>query len=107
MSKEQIEEFTEDLIKEFTEDLRYCHVEYVGDYGGVLTDYRETAKKLAILGYRKIPEGEWKETVTAFAISVTCTVCGEDFDTECNDTKKFNFCPNCGAKAIREFQKNV
>ena len=47
----------EKQIEETMEDLRYCHTEYVGDYGDTYTDYKKTAEKLVIMGYRK--QSEW------------------------------------------------
>ena len=47
----------EKQIEETTEDLRYCHTEFVGDYGDIYTDYSKTAEKLIIMGYRK--QSEW------------------------------------------------
>ena len=43
-------------IEEMEEDLRYCHTEFVGNYGDVYTDYRKTAEKLVVMGYRKQSE---------------------------------------------------
>ena len=90
MSKEQIEEMAEDL--------RYCHTEYIGDYGDIYTDYNKTAEKLAVIGYRKQKEGEWEEISIPVHceddadIIYRCSSCGSCSDSETN------FCWNCGAK---------
>ena len=92
MSKEQIEEFKEDL--------RYCHVEYIGDYGGVFTDYRETAEKLAILGYRRLPEGVWVKRIGFHTRCSFCNSAVDEFISGYEYEVDYNppFCPNCGAK---------
>lgn len=46
----------EKQIEEMAEDLRYCHTEFVGDYGDIYTDYNKTAEKLTCMGYRKQSE---------------------------------------------------
>lgn len=47
---------------------------------------------------QKIRYGEWIED----SDDVICTVCHEDFNMFDNDTERFKYCPNCGAKMDKE-----
>lgn len=79
-------------VDEMENDLRYCHAEYSGDYGDIYTDYRKTAEKLVVIGYRKQVKGKWKQAYNRFPRYV-CTNCNHLFNN-----KSFRFCPNCGAR---------
>lgn len=59
--------------EEMENDLRYCHTEYVGDYGDICTDYRKTAEKLAVMGYRK--QSEVKEAVEKLMSATDKVIC--------------------------------
>lgn len=90
MSKEHIEEMAENL--------RYCHTEFVGDYGDVYTDYSKTAEKLAVMGYHKQSEGEWVFEHEYYG-KMLCSNCkGEALVNECSEYVDSDYCPNCGAK---------
>ena len=43
-----------------------------------------------------LKHGRWNEADDGDG--VVCSVCGADFCTMINDTERFNYCPNCGAK---------
>ncbi len=65
-----------------------CHNQYI-------------AEKLYNEGYRKERQGEWKFRVVRRRIcdinhAITCSNCG--FDIEMLQGKRYNYCPNCGAK---------
>ena len=47
---------------------------------------------------REVRHGEWIEDFN----DVICTVCREYFDMFGNDTDRFKYCPNCGAKMDKE-----
>lgn len=41
------------------------------------------------------PQGEWIEVINS---DIECSVCGERWDLCDNDTERFKYCPNCGAR---------
>lgn len=46
------------------------------------------------------PSGRWicyPESLK-YKSSIECSVCGEAFNIINNETKRFNYCPHCGAK---------
>ena len=93
----------EKQIEEMAEDLRYCHTEFVGDYGDIYTDYNKTAEKLTIMGYRRQSEGEWLTETGDWIYNVSkkyCSKCGTTarYDKNMHEYILTNFCPNCGAK---------
>ena len=44
---------------------------------------------------QEVKRGEWKEDVLD---NIVCSTCGESFNICDNDTERFIYCPNCGAK---------
>ena len=44
---------------------------------------------------QEVKHGEWKEDVLD---NIICSACGESFNICDNDTERFIYCPNCGAR---------
>ena len=44
-------------------------------------------------------KGEWIES--DFFGDIECSNCGAEWDCCDNDTERFNFCPNCGARMVK------
>ena len=42
------------------------------------------------------PQGEWEDAEDGDGL--VCPSCGVDFCVLANETERFNYCPNCGAK---------
>jgi hypothetical protein len=86
--KEQIEEMRKDLVEIFDEEYVKRRI--------ITADF--TAIKMDAKGYRKQSEGEW-EARTDVVGFVRCSVCKDcNVYDEWVDGKKWNYCPNCGAK---------
>ena len=45
-------------------------------------------------------KGEWIES--DFFGDIECSNCGAEWDCCDNDTERFNFCPNCGARMVKK-----
>ena len=56
---------------------------------------QEQILKLPAANVRENVKGEWIEH--PYSLFIGCSVCDEVWNILCNDTERFNFCPNCGA----------
>lgn len=64
-----------------------------------------------LLEERKVLDGRWIGYPDYLALDgpwgddyIVCSVCGEAFDVLDNDTHRFRYCPNCGAKMEGEIK---
>ena len=51
---------------------------------------------------QEVKRGEWQEDVLD---NIICSACGESFNICDNDTERFIYCPNCGAKCVEEKER--
>lgn len=51
---------------------------------------------------QEVKRGEWQEDVLD---NIICSACGESFNICDNDTERFIYCPNCGAKCVGEKER--
>ena len=91
--KEQSEEMTKSV-----DEALIHNVSWNSNNGVIAYSAEGIARKLFDDGYRKQKEGEWEPRTDVIGF-VRCSVCKDcNIYDEWADGKKWNFCPNCGAK---------
>ena len=68
-------------------------------------DYFEICKvmkEIPSADVQEVKRGEWKEDVLD---NIVCSTCGESFNICDNDTERFIYCTNCGAKCVGEKER--
>ena len=70
----------------------------------VWEDIIDAVRNIPAVDVAPVVHGEWVDTPDGTA--TICSYCKADWNVFDNDTYRFNYCPNCGAKMDREDEED-